>query len=139
MAATVLANAFASGGRSSRYGDFVIIRLQALSFVATAMEFQQVQTWARSRLSQGAAHRDRMAFVDRFETVLARSGGGIATKGSRKVLAALVKNMKQAGLDLEGWLVPQQLEDDIEIKRKPRPEAVAGADGALLASSPKPG
>lgn len=132
---TVLANAFASGGRSSRYGDFVVVTLQSMSFAVPAMEFQQVQNWARARLTQGSVQRDRMAFADRFETVVARSGGGVATKGNRKVLARMVQNMKQAGLVMESWMIPINLDQDDEIKRKPKP-VVDDAAAAVEPAAP---
>ena len=47
--ANLLLGVFDGGGRTSRYGDFVVVTMSAAAFVATAMEYQRVQTWARSR------------------------------------------------------------------------------------------
>lgn len=119
----LLLSAFSGGGRTSRYGDFVVVTMTASAFVATAIEYQQVQTWARARASLGNAQRDRTAFTDRFETLLARSGSGIATKGSRQVLARLVKGMELSGLQIGDWSVPQNVNESVEIKKKPKPAA----------------
>ncbi|MGH8506996.1 MAG: hypothetical protein ACRETM_13720 [Stenotrophobium sp.] len=107
-----------NGGRVSRNGDFVVVTLQSLSFVIPATEFQQVQQWARSRVSNGIPHRDRADFVNRFETLLARQGCGIATKGSNKALATIVQKMEQAGLSLDEWMIPRGIFDSVEIQRK---------------------
>lgn len=119
--ANLLLGVFSGGGRTSRYGDFVVVTMSAAAFVATAMEYQRVQTWARARASLGNAQRDRTAFTDRFETLLARSGCGLATKGSRQVLSLIVKGMEQNGLPTNEWSVPQNLNEGVEIKKKPRP------------------
>lgn len=119
----LLLSAFSGGGRTSRYGDFVVVTMTASAFVATTIEYQQVQTWARARASLGNVQRDRTAFTDRFDTLLARSGSGIATKGSRQVLARLVKGMELSGLQLGDWSIPQNVNESVEIKKKPRPTA----------------
>ncbi|MGH8462140.1 MAG: hypothetical protein ACRESS_11070 [Stenotrophobium sp.] len=105
-------------GRVSRNGDFVVVTLQTLSFVIPATEFQQVQQWARSRVSSGMPHRDRADFVNRFETLLARQGCGIASKGSNKMLADIVQKMELAGLSLDEWMIPRGIFDSVEIKKK---------------------
>lgn len=126
----LLLSAFSGGGRTARYGDFVIVTMSASAFAATAQEFQQVQTWARARASLGNPHRDRSAFTDRFETVLARSGSGIATKGNRQILARIVKGMEQNGLQVGEWSVPHNINESVEVRKKPKaaePEAGAAA------------
>lgn len=119
--ANLLLGAFSGGGRTARYGDFVVVTMSAAAFVASALEYQRVQTWARARTSLGNAQRDRVAFTDRFETLLARSGCGIATKGSRQVLSRLVKGMEQNGLSVGEWAVPQNLHEGVEVKKKTQP------------------
>ncbi|MGH8539287.1 MAG: hypothetical protein ACRETW_02115 [Stenotrophobium sp.] len=116
-----------NGGRVSRNGDFVVVTLQNLGFVVPAMEFTQVQQWARSKVSNGIPHRDRMDFVNRFETLLARQGAGVATKGSNKALAAIVTGMEQAGLSLDEWMIPRGIFDSVEIVKKAKPDAEAPA------------
>ena len=117
-------------GRVSRNGDFVVVTLQALSFVVPAVEYQQVQQWARSRVSNDIPHRDRADFVNRFETLLARQGCGIASKGSNKMLAAIMQNMEQAGLSLDEWMIPQGIYDSVEIKKKKPADSDAENDAA---------
>ncbi|MFA5940423.1 MAG: hypothetical protein WC809_13785 [Sinimarinibacterium sp.] len=119
--ANLLLGAFSGGGRTARYGDFVVVTMSASAFVAPALDYHRVQTWARSRTSLGNAHRDRTAFTDRFETLLARSGCGIATKGSRQVLSRLVKGMEQSGLSITEWAVPQNVHEGVEVKKREKP------------------
>ncbi|HEY0917335.1 MAG TPA: hypothetical protein VGE22_20815 [Solimonas sp.] len=114
----LLLSALSGGGRTSRYGDWVVVTLPAMAFATSAQEFQQVQTWARARSSMGNVHRDRSLFVERFETVLARSGGGIATRGSRPVLQRLIAGLKQGGLQMDEWSIPHNINESVEIKRK---------------------
>jgi hypothetical protein len=118
----MLLSALSSGGRTSRYGDFIIVTMPSAAFATTAQEYTTVQTWARSRASLGNPHRDRSAFVDRFDTVLARSGSGIATKGSRPVLAMIVKGMEKNGLQIGDWSVPHNINESVEVKKKPKPD-----------------
>lgn len=117
--ANLLLSAFSGGGRTSRYGDFIVVTMSASAFVTTAQEFQQVQTWARARASLGNPQRDRTAFTERFQTLLARSGSGIATKGNRQILARIVKGMEQNGMQIGEWSVPHNINESVEVKKKP--------------------
>lgn len=117
MAATVLTSVLAHGGRTARYGDFTVVHMHGCSFITTPMEFMQMQNWARARTSCGNPLRDRNSFVDKFETVLARVGGGVATRGNRSVLARIVKAMKASSMFLEEWSVPRDLNESMEMKR----------------------
>lgn len=117
MSATVLTSVLAHGGRTSRYGEFTVVHMHGCSFITTPMEYMQMQNWARGRTSTGNPSRDRTNFVERFETVLARVGGGVATRGNRSVLARIVKAMKANSLFLEEWSVPRDLNQSMEMKR----------------------
>lgn len=125
MSATVLMSVLAHGGRTTRYGDFIVVHMHGCSFITTPMEFQQAQMWARARMSSGTPTRDRSAFVDRFETILARIGGGIATKGNRAALARIVKSMTANALQLAEWSIPHNINESVEIARKPKVDASA--------------
>lgn len=135
MSATIFTAVFGSGGRTSRYGEFTVVFMDALSFITTPMEFQQVTMWARSRQSCGRPQADRMAFVARFETVLARSGTGVATRGNRKQLSTIVKSMKANAMSTDEWNIPLNLDESMEIKRKLPKEPVLDAT-ALPAAEP---
>jgi hypothetical protein len=117
MSATILTSVLAHGGRTSRYGEFTVVHMHGCSFITTPMEYTQMQNWARGRTSCGNPSRDRTTFTDRFETVLARVGGGIATRGNRSVLARIVKAMKASSMFLEEWSVPRDLNESMEMKR----------------------
>lgn len=129
MSATVLTSVLAHGGRTSRYGEFTVVHMQGCSFITTPMEYMQMQNWARGRTTTGNPARDRTTFVERFETVLARVGGGVATRGNRSVLARIVKAMKASSMFLEEWSVPRDLEQSMEMKR-PKGWAPAAAPAA---------
>ena len=138
MSATVFTSVFAHGGRTSRYGDFTIIHMHNCSFVTTPMECMQMSNWARSRPSSGNPQRDRMSFVERFETVLARVGSGVATRGSRGILARMVKSMKASSLMLEDWQVPRDLNQDMQMKKRPAPAVAVIAPAAAPAAANEP-
>jgi hypothetical protein len=116
-ATTVLTSVFAHGGRTGRYGEFTIVYMHGCTFITTPMEFMQQQNWARARVSTGNASRDRTSFIDRFETVVGRSGGGVATRGNRSVLSRIVKAMKASSVTLEEWMIPRDLDAGMEMKR----------------------
>lgn len=131
---TLLAGAMAGGGRMSRRGDLTLVHLNSCSFATTAVDLLQAENWARARHSRGNPHRDRMAFVERFETVLARNGAGVATKGSRPILQGIVKTMKANGMQMEEWSIPINLDEGVEIRKKVLP---AGR-GDPAGSRPRP-
>ncbi len=66
--------------------------------------------------------RTQVAAAPDFDTVLARSGSGIATKGSRSVLAMIVKGMEKNGLQMGDWSVPHNINESVEVKKKPKPD-----------------
>jgi len=138
--ATILTSVFAHGGRTGRYGEFTIVYMHGCTFITTPMEFMQQQNWARSRVSSGNPARDRTAFVERFETVLARSGAGVATRGNRSVLSRIAKAMKASSIFLEEWMIPRDLDASLEMKRpkgwvSPTQAAAAAAAAAVAAAA----
>lgn len=118
MAATVLTSVLAHGGRTNRYGEFTVVHMHGCSFITTQMEFTQNQNWARARTSCGNPSRDRTTFTDRFETILGRSGSGVATRGNRSVLSRIVKAMKASSILLEEWMIPRDLDAGMEMKKR---------------------
>lgn len=144
MSATILMSVLAHGGRTSRYGEFTIVHMHGCSFITTPMEFTQMQSWARARTSCGNPSRDRTTFVERFETVLGRVGGGVATRGNRSALARIVKAMKASSVFLEEWMVPRDLDQSMEMKRPkgwtpaPPAAAVAAAPAGAGEAAPSP-
>ncbi|TJY62020.1 hypothetical protein E4T66_07210 [Sinimarinibacterium sp. CAU 1509] len=115
---TLLLSVFSGGGGTARYGDFVVVRLSAGAFAASSQEFNMTQNWARARVSSGNAQRDRSTFTDHFETLLARSGCGIATKGSRPLLKRIVEGLKQMNIDLSEWSIPANINESVEVQRR---------------------
>ncbi len=97
-----------------------------------------MQNWARGRTSCGNPSRDRTAFTDRFETILGRSGSGVATRGNRSVLSRIVKAMKASSILLEEWMIPRDLDASMEMKKRkpPVPVAVAAVEPPVFAPPP---
>ena len=124
---TIYARLIADGCRQARYGDFVIVTMPSTSFAVTAQELQGANSWARARASMGNVTRDRTAYTDRFETILARTGSGLASKGSRPTLARIVTGMKQNGVDMNEWMVPHNVFESVEVKKQ-KPAADAPAE-----------
>lgn len=124
-----------NGARTSRYGDAVMVVMENIAFMTTAQDYQMAVQWGRSKQTLGNVHKDRMAFAGRFETIIGRSGSGCATKGSNKVLGIIVKTMEQNGMDLKEWMLPPNLFEDMEVKKKDKPaEESAAADPATPTS-----
>lgn len=139
MTATILTSVLQHGGRTSRYGDFTVVHMHGASFITTPMEYLQMQNWARGRNSSGNAGRDRTTFVDRFETVLGRIGSGIATKGSKLLLARIVKSMKANAVMVDEWSVPRDLDAGVEMKkRKPAQPVASRIDAAAAPAANQP-
>ena len=129
MGKSVMDNVLSAGGRVTRAGDMAVVYMQGAAFATSAQEFQQAQQWARAKPGHEIPHRDRQAFIARFETIIGRNGSGIATKGGNKVLSRIVKAMEQMGLTVDDWMIPPNLDmDEIEVKKKDKPEEGAAAD-----------
>jgi hypothetical protein len=123
-AATILTSVFAHGGRATRYGEYTVIHMHNCSFITTPMESMQMQNWARGKVSSGNPGRDRTTFVERFETVLARVGSGLTTRGNRSILGRIVKAMTANATMIQEWSVPHDLGQSMEIRKPVRPVAV---------------
>jgi len=121
MSATIFSIAF-NGGGSSRYADFVVVRMTNCTFITTPMELQQVSNWARGKMSSGTAGRDRTTFMERFETVIARTSSSMSTRGNRGLLSRMVKGMKASSMLMAEWSIPHDLDASMEMKKKvPKP------------------
>jgi len=139
MTATVFTSVMQHGGRTSRYGDFTVVHMHGCSFITTPMEFMQMQNWARGRMSCGTPARDRSSFTDRFETLLARVGSGLTSRGNRMALGRIVKSMKANAVFLEEWSIPRDLDAGVEIrKRKPAADPQSGTDAPVPAAADEP-
>ena len=114
-----------NGARTTRYGDVVLVVMESISFFTTAQDFQMASQWARSKQSLGSANKDRSAFANKFETLVARTGSGVATKGSNKVLAKIVEQMETAGMDLKEWMIPHNIHESMEVVKKKEEEPAA--------------
>lgn len=129
MGKSVMDNVLSAGGRVTRAGDMAVVYMQGAAFATSAQEFQQAQQWARSKPGHDIPHRDRQAFIARFETIIGRNGSGIATKGGNKVLSRIVKAMEQMGLTVDDWMIPPNLDmDEIEVKKKDKPAEEAATE-----------
>ncbi|HVT36769.1 MAG TPA: hypothetical protein VHE37_14360, partial [Nevskiaceae bacterium] len=111
----------------------------SIAFFTTAQEMQIASQWARSKQSLGNPNKDRSAFAGKFETLVARTGSGITTKGSNKVLQGVVQAMEAAGMDLREWAIPHNLWESMEVKKqdKDEDEPAEGTDGADQPQEPK--
>lgn len=103
---TVYSSVFDHGSRITRYGEFSVITFPGGAVVASGLECHQLQMWARTEKSRGAQTLDVMAFIGRFQTLLARKGSGVATRGSQLVLRGIVQAMQTCGLPMADWSVP---------------------------------
>ena len=129
---TLLLSAFSGGSSMSRQGDIVIVKFPASTFATSAADYHQAQVWARARASTGNAQVDRTAFVGRFENLLARGGGGLATKGNRPALRVIVRSLVQFGAVMSLWSVPHDIDASMEVAKRPAkaaPDPAADAPG----------
>lgn len=104
----------------SRYGDIVLLVMPGEgAILVPGADFSVAQKWAQRRHSTGSPMRDRALFLDRFDTVVARSGSLVSTRGSRKPLEGLVRAMRSAGLSPDEWSLPA------DLKARPKPGEAA--------------
>lgn len=63
----------------------------------------------------GNAQRDRTAYCDQHQTLLARSRSGLVSRGSSENLARLVKTMRELGILLDEWAVPERVKQSVDV------------------------
>lgn len=132
---SILQNAM-NGARANRFGDVVLVIMDTMVYATTSQEFQIASQWARAKTSLGHKNKDRTALLGKLEHVIARSGSGIGTKGTNKVLQQMVSVMEQSGFDIKDYVLPPTLFESIEVKKKPKQEAPA-ADAPADGDAPK--
>lgn len=106
---TLFDGASSQGYRVKRVDDIVVVTMQGAAFATTAGDHMQAQQWARARISMGHAYRDRAAYCDHHQILLARKRSGLVTRGSSVVLLHLVTTMQGCGMSLEEWAIPERL------------------------------
>lgn len=106
---TLFDGASSQGYRIKRVDDVVFVTMEGAAFATTGRDHTQVQQWARARASMGNAHRDRTAYCDQHQTLLARNRGGLVTKGSIDALLHLIRAMRKCGMSLDEWAVPERV------------------------------
>lgn len=106
---TLFDGASSRGYRIKRVDDVVVVTMEGAAFATTGRDHLQVQQWARARASMGNAHRDRTAYCDQHQTLLARNRGGLITKGTTDSLAHLTQTMRRCGMSLDEWSIPERV------------------------------
>jgi hypothetical protein len=106
---TLFDGASSQGYRIKRVDDIVVVTMQGAAFATTVQDHTQVQQWARARASMGNAQRDRTAYCNQHQTLLARNRGGLATKGSIDALTQLIRTMRKCGMLIDEWVVPERV------------------------------
>ncbi|MEC9358135.1 MAG: hypothetical protein VX836_09730 [Pseudomonadota bacterium] len=102
----------------SRYGELVQLVMPGEgALIVPTTEFTFVQKWAQRRNSTGSPIRDRALVLEKLDTVIARSGSLVSTRGSRKPLETLVRAMRGAGFAPEEWNLPT------DLKTVPKPDS----------------
>lgn len=112
---SILTGATAAGCRRTRHGESVLVVMQSTAFAVLALELTKVESWARATASIGGGQRDLIAFVARFDHVLARSGGGVATRGSDAVLARIARDLVAHDVDISGWAMPRSVRESLQV------------------------
>lgn len=112
---SILTGATAAGCRRTRHGDSVVVVMQSTAFAVLALDLTKVESWVRATASIGGGQRDLTAFVARFDHVLARTGGGVATRGSDVVLARIARDLIANNVDVSGWAMPRSVRESLDV------------------------
>lgn len=127
-----------NAARANRFGDVVMIIMDTMVYTTPSMEWQMASQWGRAKVSLGNKNKDRNALLGKLEHVIARSGSGIATKGTNKKLQEMVGVMEQSGFDIKDWVLPPTLWESIEIKKKKKDDEAEAAQGEAAEVEQKP-
>lgn len=112
---SILTGATAAGCRRTRHGDSVIVVMQSTAFAVLALDLTKVESWARATASIGGGQRDLIAFVTRFDHVLARAGGGVATRGSDAVIVRIARDLIAHNVDISNWAMPRSVREALQV------------------------
>lgn len=131
-----LLQAVTSAGRVVRQGPLVQFIIDGNgAMVMPTLDFFTVEKWANSKFASGNRMADRTRFLDQIQTLVARPGSFISTRGSSKTLEDLARLMKANGYDLNEWQLPPELKN---LGKPPPPEA-AKKPGAAESGPPQKG
>lgn len=99
------------GGSIQRYGEMAVLVLPGAALVTTREDIQKAQRWARGRNTTGSEDEDRRCLLAQLETLIARGDYDCLTRGASDTLARLAKRMRDNGMDLQAWRIPQPVLD----------------------------
>lgn len=99
------------GGTIRRFRDMAVVTLPDAALVTTRLEIQAAQRWARSRNTTGSEQEDRNCMLAQLQTLIARNDYDCVTRGSSATIARLAKLMRDEGMDLTAWRIPQSALD----------------------------
>ena len=114
--------------RISRLGPLTMLVIdgQGLGLCMTG-DFSPVEKWAKSRPQGPNATIDSGKIIEKIDVLVCRQGTTFAaTRGSTKPLEAIVKAMRQAGMDLKEFSLPPELKD----VGKPEDQVLAAKEAA---------
>lgn len=115
----------------SRFAELVHLVMPGEgALIVPSDDYNVAHKWAQRRHSTGSAMRDRALLLEKLDTVIARSGSLVSTRGSRRPLEKLVQAMRSAGFSPEEWSLPPDLKsppkpavDERKDKTQPAPDA----------------
>jgi hypothetical protein len=94
-------------GRVIRQGEIVQWVMDGSgAIVVPAQDFLIAQKWGQSRTGSTNIVTDRGRFLEKFETLIARPGSFVSTRGNTRSLASLAKLMIASGYDISEWGLP---------------------------------
>lgn len=94
-------------GRVIRQGEIVHWVMDGSgAVVVPAQDFLIAQKWGQSRTGSTNVVTDRGRFLEKFETLIARPGSFVSTRGNTRSLASLAKVMIASGYDMSEWGLP---------------------------------
>ncbi len=94
-------------GRVIRQGEIVQWVMDGSgAIVIPAQDFLIAQKWGQSRTGSTNIVTDRGRLLEKFETLIARPGSFVSTRGNTRSLASLAKVMIASGYDISEWGLP---------------------------------
>jgi len=104
------------GGTIRRFGEMAVVTLPDAPLVTSSDALQKAQRWARSRNTSGHEAEDRVQLLAQLETLIAHTDSSSVTRGDPPLLTKLVKRMREEGMDLQVWRIPQPVLDALEAE-----------------------
>jgi hypothetical protein len=99
------------GGTIRRSRELALVTFRDSVLITTSDDLRKAQLWGRARDASPSEHDDRVSLLLQLDTVITKVDAKEPTRGGPEALARLARLMRESGMNLAEWRLPQSLRD----------------------------